>query len=94
LRVIKAPTARKTKARLEVSPAAIPPEGAEVGVPVAEESVVSEPVRLAVLDARLLVRVAVEFEAPVTLEELEAVLVELDDAVADAEAEAPPISWN
>jgi hypothetical protein len=34
---MRAPTAKKTNARLEVSPAAIPPDGAEVGVEVPEE---------------------------------------------------------
>lgn len=97
---MKAPRAKKTKARLEVRPAAELPGGV-VGVEVPDEEA---PVRVEVPVVRVPVAdpvVVVELETPVT-EELEAVVVvelpELDiDAEAEAEevvAAAPPTSSN
>jgi len=88
LRVIKAPIARKTKARLEVKPAAEFPPGAEVGDVL---GVVVVPVLEGVREAVREEVVTVELETPVA-EAVEADLVVLPDLVElDS---APPITSN
>lgn len=85
--------AKKTKAKLEVRPEAIPPaSGTVVGVEVEEPVVVAE----VVVRERVVVRFELEVADELAL--LVVATVEFEDPVEEAEAvgvaEAPPINWN